>query len=247
MNQPVANPTAAVLIIGNEILSGRVNDENLPFIAKRLADTGIDLKEVRMVRDEEPAIIEAVRYLSKTYTYLFTTGGIGPTHDDITVGAIAAAVNQPIERNAEVVEKLKLAAGSRTTEATFKMADYPANARLVPNGATAAPGAIVNNIIVLAGIPRIMQAMFEAALPLLVQGTPTHTLSVDIWLSESQIAAGLTAIQQRFPTLDIGSYPYKIDGRHGTALVARGTDQPLVAAAFGAIQKLVDDLGGERR
>jgi molybdenum cofactor synthesis domain-containing protein len=243
----IINPTAAALVIGNEILSGRVVDENLAYIAKRLADSGIDLKEARMVRDEEPAIIEAARALSKIYNYVFTTGGIGPTHDDITMGAIAAAVGVPLERNTEIAERLKTAMGSRATAATFKMADYPATARLVPTDVTTAPGCIVGNIVILAGIPRIMRAMFEAALPLLTHGTPTHTMSVDVWLSESQIAAGLSSIQQRFPTLDIGSYPYKIDNRHGTALVARGTDQPAVAAAFGAIQKLVDDLGGERR
>jgi molybdenum cofactor synthesis domain-containing protein len=243
----MSNPTAAVLIIGNEILSGRVADENLAFIAKRLADTGIDLKEARTVRDEEPAIVEAVRHLSQTYTYLLTTGGIGPTHDDITMAAIATAVRLPLERNQAVVDKLKQAMGSRATEATFKMADYPQNARLVPTPETTAPGCMVNNIVILAGIPRIMQGMLEAALPLLSHGTPTHTLSVDVWLPESKIAQGLEAVQRRFPTLDIGSYPYRVEGRPGTALVARGTEQPQVAAAFGAIQKMIDDLGGERR
>lgn len=241
------NPTAALLIIGNEILSGRVADANLNHLARRLSDAGIDLVEARVVRDTQDSIVAALDALRNAYDYVFSSGGIGPTHDDITMPCVAAALGLPLERNADVAEKLKMALAGRATEATFRMADYPAGARLVPNTETVAPGCIAQNIVVCAGIPRIFQAMVDAALPLLRQGDPVHSRSVDVWLTESQIAAGLARIQQRFGEIEIGSYPYRVDGRSGTALVARGTDVRAVEGAYGAIQALVKELNGELR
>ncbi len=243
----MSNPTAARLISGNEILSGRVQDANLNYLARRLADCGIDLLEVRVVRDQKKRLVTALNDLRTGYDYLFTSGGIGPTHDDITMPCVAEALGVPLERNAEVSEKLKLLLAGRATDATFRMADFPQGARLVPNTETTAPGCIAQNIIVCAGIPRIFQAMVEAALPLLQRGEPIHTRSVDVWLSESQISKGLERIQQHYAGVDVGSYPYRIEGRNGTALVARGTDVGEVEAAYGAIQAMIDELDGERR
>ena len=239
------NPTAAVLVIGNEILSGRTTEANLSFIAKRLADIGIDLKEARVIRDDEAVIIENVTHLSKAYTYLFTTGGIGPTHDDITVASIAKAINQPIERNQEISEKLKQALGSRATPATFKMADFPQNARLVPNPESIAPGFIVNNIIVLAGIPRIMQAMFDSIKHTLNGGKPVVSVHVSTNLPEGTIAEGLTEIQSRYSDVDIGSYPLYRSGGFFTTLVMRGTEPARNEAAAAEVRALIKRLGGE--
>ncbi len=241
------NPTAAVLVIGNEVLSGRVADVNVAYIARRLADVGIDLHEVRMVRDDQPAIVAAVKALSSSHTYLFTTGGIGPTHDDITIASIAAAFGVAVVRNVEIEQKLKQYYGSRVTPAALRMADYPAGARIVPHGEEFAPSCMLENVAILAGQPRIMQLMFEATLPLLKQGQPLYTRQVDVWGAESQIAEKLGAIQGRFTTVDIGSYPYRVEGRPGTALVCRGENPSDVDASFAAVQGLVQEAGLEVR
>ncbi|PZP39227.1 MAG: competence/damage-inducible protein A [Pseudomonas fluorescens] len=241
------NPTAAVIIIGNEILSGRTVDANISHIARRLSDCGITMRECRIVRDEEAAIVTAVNELRKTYTYVFTTGGIGPTHDDITIPTIAKAFGVAVERNIQVESKLRENYGSTMAPASLRMADYPAGARIVWHGEQFAPGCMMENVIIMAGVPRIMQIMLEAVLPLLQQGEPSHTRQIDAWVSESHIAEGLEAIQNRFPDIDIGSYPYRIDGRPGTALVARGLNAMQVEEAFAAIVELLNELGAETR
>ncbi len=241
------NPTAAILIIGNEILSGRTADSNLNHIARRLADIGITLAECRVVRDREEEIIDAVNTLRAKYTYLFTTGGIGPTHDDITIPSLSKAFGVAVERNIQVEAKLREYYAARTNAANLRMADYPAGARVVWHGEQFAPGCIMENVIVLAGLPRVMHIMLEAALPMLQHGQPTHTRQVDVWAMESQIAESLEAIQNRYPNLDIGSYPYRIEGRAGTALVARGTNAAEVEAAFEAISSMLAEHGAEIR
>lgn len=246
--QPIPTvPTAAILIIGNEVLSGRTPDMNINIIARRLAEYGMSLREVRVVRDVETEIVEGVNALRRRHTYVFTTGGIGPTHDDITTPSIARAFGVAVERNLQVEQKLKDNYGSHVTPATLKMADFPAGARIVPHGEPFAPGYMMENVVVMAGVPRIMTIMLEAALPLLQQGAPIHTRQVDAWVYESAIAQPLEAIQRRYPTVDIGSYPYRMEGRVGTALVARGTDADQVDGAFTAIGDMLDDAGAERR
>ncbi|MBI1308942.1 MAG: competence/damage-inducible protein A [Proteobacteria bacterium] len=241
------NPSAAVLIIGNEVLSGRTADANLNHIARRLNDVGITLKEARVVKDVPESIVEAVNTLRKAYTYVFTTGGIGPTHDDITIPTIAKAFGVAVERNLQVEEKLKTNTGGNYTAATLRMADYPAGSRVIWHGEGFAPGCIMENVIIMAGQPHVMQVMLEAALPLLSQGTPMHTLQVDVWARESIIAEGLEAIQSRFADVEIGSYPYRHNGKAGTALVCRGESLPVVEKAFKEIKKLLEDLGAQTR
>lgn len=241
------NPTAAVIIIGNEILSGRTEDTNISHIARRLSDVGIALIECRVVRDREDEIIEAVNALRTKYSYVFTTGGIGPTHDDITIPSLAKAFGVAVERNIQVESKLREHYASRTNASNLRMADFPAGASVVWHGEQFAPGCIMENVIVLAGLPRVMHIMLEAALPMLQHGQPTHTRQVDVWAYESQIAEGLETVQNQFPNLDIGSYPYKIDGRVGTALVARGTNAAEVEAAFDAISDMLANVGAEVR
>lgn len=244
---PPLSPTAAILIIGNEVLSGRTADTNINTITRRLTECGIVTKEVRVVRDEEEAIIAAVNTLRQAYTYVFTTGGIGPTHDDITIPTIAKAFEVALERNLQVEQKLRSAYSQTLTPAALRMADYPAGARIIWHGEQFAPGCMMENVIIMAGLPRIMTIMLESALPMLQQGAPIHTRQVDAWVYESQIAAPLESIQKRYPAVDIGSYPYRIEGRVGTALVARGTDATAVDAAFSAITQMLSDQGAEQR
>lgn len=241
------NPTAAILVIGNEVLAGRTADANLNYIARRLGETGIDLEEARVVRDEKSAIAEALNALRKVYSYVFTTGGIGPTHDDITIASVAAAFGVAVERSLQVEEKIKSNYASTFTSATLRMADFPAGARIVWHGETFPPGCIMENVVILAGSPRYMQVMFEAALPLLQQGEPQHMRQVDAWILESHIAEKLEAIQARYPDLDIGSYPYRIEGRAGTALVCRGAVQKDVERAFREICEALEEMGAELR
>lgn len=243
----MATVTAAILIIGNEVLSGRVDDANIGYIARRLNDVGIKLRECRVVADTEDAIVAAVNALRKTHTYVFTTGGIGPTHDDITTGCIAKAFGVALERNERVAEGTRSRMGSRFVEAALKSSDYPAGARVIWHGQDFPPGFLMENVAVLAGIPKHMQVMFEAVLPLLEQGDPIFNQSVDVWIGESQIAAQLGRIQERYSDIDIGSYPYRIDNRSGTALVVRGTDSGKVTAAMTAICVMLDEVGAERR
>jgi molybdenum cofactor synthesis domain-containing protein len=243
----MSNPTAAVVIVGSEVLSGRTADANLNYIARRLADTGIRLGEARVVADDADAIVDAVNALRARHTYVFTTGGIGPTHDDITLASIARAFGVGLARNARVEEHLRQTYGNRATDATFRMADYPEGAEQVWHTESWAPGCRMENVFVLAGNPRGMQVMFEAALPLLKPGAPIHSRSIDVWAMESAIAADLAAIQDKYPHVEVGSYPYRIEGRPGTALVARGQDVAAVEGAFGAILRMVENLGVEKR
>jgi molybdenum cofactor synthesis domain-containing protein len=237
--------TACLLIIGNEILSGRTVDANLPYLAKRLNELGIRLKEVRVVSDSEPAIVKAVNETRAAYDYIFTTGGIGPTHDDITSGCVAKAFGVALERHPEAVARLErhYPPGS-LNEARLRMAEIPVGGTLIDNPVSTAPGFRIGNVHVMAGVPRIMQAMFEGIAHSLVGGEPALSRSVSCTLGEGTLAKGLGEIQARHPSFDIGSYPYYRVGGFGVSLVARGTDAAELDAIAEEIAQMIKDLGG---
>jgi molybdenum cofactor synthesis domain-containing protein len=240
--------TAAFLIIGNEILSGRTKDKNLGFLAEKLTETGIRLSEVRVVRDEEGEIVAAVRALSEAYTYVFTSGGIGPTHDDITCASIAAAFNKPVIRNPEAMRRMAVhyeTIGREFNEARKKMAETPEGATLIDNVVSVAPGFIIGNVHVMAGVPSVFQAMVLELLPILKHGTKMKSRSVSSNIGEGTVAAALGAIQDRFPDVEIGSYPYYRAGSFGTTLVARGTDETVLEDVADAIRQMIREFGGE--
>ncbi|WP_207476613.1 competence/damage-inducible protein A [Arenibaculum pallidiluteum] len=239
--------TACVLIIGNEILSGRTQDTNLAFLGRSLGELGIRVREARVVPDIAEEIVAAVNACRARYDYVFTTGGIGPTHDDITSECIARAFGVPLERNPEAVRRLDAHYGdpAKLNEARLRMAAIPSGATLVDNPISAAPGYQIDNVFVLAGVPSIMQAMFEQLAPRLKSGPPVLARTVSCRVPEGTIAEGLGALQQRYPALDIGSYPYFGVGGFGVSLVLRGTDEAELERATGELCALVRSLGGE--
>ena len=241
------NPvTAALVIIGNEILSGRTADANLPYIASKLNQIGIRLMEVRVVADREDDIVAAVNACRNACTYVFTTGGIGPTHDDITAQAIAKAFGLPLERNAEALARLtRQYAPGDVNNARLAMADMPHGASLIDNPVSGAPGFQIGNVFVLAGVPSIMQAMFDGLIGRLKGGLPVLSRTVSCYLAEGAIAEGLAALQRRFPGVEIGSYPFFRARRFGTSLVLRAEDGALLARAVEQLRALVTELGGE--
>ncbi len=237
-------PTACVLIIGNEILSGKTQDTNLQFLGFELAKLGIRLAEGRVVRDEPDAIVRHLNETRREFTYVFTTGGIGPTHDDITAECVAQAFGVPLELNPDAVARLKRR-GRPLNEARLKMARIPRGATLVENSVSNAPGFRIENVFVFAGIPSIARAMFASAVPMLVHATPILSASVDAYLREGDFAEALERIQQRYATVEIGSYPFNRDGRLGATLVARGTDRALLTRVVEEIAAAIAELGGE--
>jgi len=241
-----AQPTACVLVIGNEILSGKTQDTNLQFLGFELAKLGIRLAEGRVVRDEPAAIIHHVNECRRAFTYVFTTGGIGPTHDDITAECIALAFGVPLVLDDGAVERLKRG-GRPLNEPRLKMARIPRGAELVENPVSNAPGFRVENVFVLAGIPSIARAMFASAVPMLVKAPPILSASVDAFLREGDFAEALEKIQQTYATVEIGSYPFNRDGRFGATLVARGTERALLDRAIVEIVAAITALGGETK
>jgi molybdenum cofactor synthesis domain-containing protein len=241
----MSNPTAAILIIGNEILSGRTQDVNVNFMAKRLAALGIVLSEVRVVPDIPHRIIDAVNTLRAAYTEVFTTGGIGPTHDDITSECIAAAFGVPWEIHAETFAAMEAYIGKeKFNAARQRMATLPRGAEPIKNSVSLAPGFSIGNVHVMAGVPRIMQSMFEALEPSLPRGKPIQMQAVyGLGLMEGAIADGLTAIQNRFPQLDLGSYPFRLATGGGVAIVAKGTDTEAIAQATAEATSLIAAQG----
>ncbi len=240
------SPTAALLIIGNEILSGRTRDANLQTLGEALARQGIRLRETRIVEDRYDAIVHALNALRTSFDMVFTTGGIGPTHDDITTECVAAAFGRVVQENTEAALRLKAYyAGDGMNDARLKMARVVAGATLIDNPLSAAPGFAIENVYVLPGVPHILQAMLPALLTSLPTGPAIDSQAVTAWLRESEIAAELTAIQACFPTLDIGSYPFSRNGRFGTSLVVRGTDGSARAAAAAAITDMLRARGAE--
>lgn len=237
--------TAALVVIGNEILSGRTHDKNIPHIATELNKAGIQLREVRVVPDIEAEIVDAVNAVRARYDYVFTTGGIGPTHDDITTASIARAFGVPVVRSPEAEASLRAyIPAEKINAARLKMADVPEGATLVPNDVSAAPGFCIGNVYVMAGIPNIMQSMLAATIPHLKGGDSVGSLSVTTDLPEGTIADGLTAIQNRYAEVDIGSYPQYIDGKPSTTLVCRSMDPTKNATAMEQIHAMIRDLHG---
>lgn len=221
--------TAGFLVIGDEILSGRTADLNINFLAKNLTELGIILKEVRVVGDIENEIIEAVSILKNKYNYVFTSGGIGPTHDDITSLAIAKAFNQKLILNSQAQEILhKFYGKENVNEARLKMAMVPELASLLDNPVSSAPGFFIENVFVLAGVPKIFQAMFNCCKAKLKSGNKIFSKEIVINLTESIIAKDLTILQNEYPNISIGSYPFEL----GTSLVFRGIEPAIIDNAI---------------
>ncbi len=221
------NPTAAMLVIGDEILSGRTRDSNMHYLAQELTKQGIRLAEVRVVADETPAIVGAVNALRATYDHLFTSGGIGPTHDDITAPAIAEAFDVPITLRADAMALLQAhydRQGLPFNDARQRMARIPDGAALIDNPVSTAPGFTLGNVHVMAGVPSIFQAMVASVLPTLTGGAPLLSQSLRVMRGEGEIAADFGALAAEFPDLQMGSYPFNTNGVYGTNLVIRGTD-----------------------
>lgn len=217
---------AALIIIGNEILSGRTQDKNLSYLANWLNEIGIQLSEVRVIRDEEKVIIDTVNHLRSEYDYVFTTGGIGPTHDDITSLSIARAFGVELEVNDKALSILKeYYKDGELTEARMKMTMIPVGAELVDNPVSKAPGFKMDNVFVMAGIPSIMQGMLEGARRFLKGGDVVKSMSIDVFTPESNVAQELTDLQKKYNDVEIGSYPFSKDNRFGTTLVMRSSDE----------------------
>ena len=236
--------TAALIVIGEEILSGRTRDENISYIALYLTEIGIALREVRVVRDVEAEIVAAVNELRPRYSYVFTTGGLGPTHDDITTDAVAKAfgVEAPIDpRAAELMRNGY--SGQELTPARLRMARIPEGAELIDNPVSHAPGFMLGNVIVMAGIPRIMQVMLDAVAPRLKTGRPMASRSVRIAAPEGDVAPGLADIQAAHPEVQIGSYPFFDQGELGTYVVLRSVDAGVLDLALGALWVLIGKEG----
>jgi len=240
-----SSPTAAVLLIGNELLSGRTQDANLAYIAKRMVEKGIRLEEARVIPDIPEVIISAVNELRQRFTYVFTTGGIGPTHDDITADCVAEALGVELPVNPDAKAILLAYYAERDIEPNedrLRMARIPLGASLVDNPVSAAPGFHIQNVYVFAGVPRIMQAMLDSVLSELQQGEVLHSITVNCTLGEGTVATELRAIQARYPSADIGSYPGKMDGGFRLSLVARGSNESELLQIKAELEKMISDL-----
>jgi molybdenum cofactor synthesis domain-containing protein len=235
------NPTAAMLVIGDEILSGRTRDSNMHHLAGKLTEAGIDLREVRVVADDHPAIVAAVKALSAAYDSVFTSGGIGPTHDDITADCIAEAFGVTIDVRADA--RALLAAhyartGHELNEARLRMARIPEGATLIENPVSVAPGFKIGNVHVMAGVPSVFEAMVASVLPTLTGGAPLISQSLRILRGEGDIAGPLGQLAADYPGLSIGSYPFQKDGAFGANIVIRGQDGAEVEAAMARLVAL---------
>lgn len=229
------NPTAAILIIGDEILSGRTRDSNMHFLAGELTRAGIDLREARIVSDDRDAIVAAVNALRAAYAHVFTSGGIGPTHDDITADCIAAAFGLTIDVRADARAILQAhydRAGTELNTARLRMARIPDGATLIDNPVSAAPGFAIGNVHVMAGVPAVFQAMVASVLPTLTGGAPLLSQSYRINRGEGDIAGPLGELAAAYPDLMIGSYPFQKDGVYGANIVIRGHEGAQVDAAM---------------
>lgn len=239
--------TAALIIIGNEILSGRTQDKNLAHIAKTLNEVGVRLYEVRVVPDVEAEVVEAVNTLRKKHDYVFTTGGIGPTHDDITAECVAKAFGRKLIRHPEAYRRLDAHyrySGRELNEARLRMANTPEGADLIDNPISTAPGFRVENVFVMAGVPSIMQAMLDGVKGSLVGGARVLSRTILCNLGEGTVADGLGVLQKTYSDLEIGSYPQYARGEFRVSLVVRGTDPVRVEECAGLIVALIRRLGG---
>lgn len=235
----MTNPTAAILIIGDEILSGRTREGNAYFLAGELVKAGITLQEIRVISDDHATIVAAVQSLSAQVDHLFTSGGIGPTHDDITADAVGAAFGAKVDVRADAEALLAAHYASRGlefTQARSRMARIPEGAKLIENPVSVAPGFSIGNVHVMAGVPNVFAAMVASVLPRLTGGAPLLSESWRVMRPESEVAEPLRALAEAYPALAFGSYPFVQAGEYGTSLVVRGTDAALVAEGYHALQ-----------
>ncbi len=233
------NPTAAMLVIGDEILSGRTRDANMHYLAGQLTEIGIDLKEVRVVSDDRDAIVAAVKALSDGYADVFTSGGIGPTHDDITADCIAAAFGAHIDVRDDARALLQAhydRSGQELNEARLRMARIPDGADLIDNPVSTAPGFSLGNVHVMAGVPSVFKAMVASVLPRLTGGAPLLSRTLRLMKGEGDIAGPLGQFAQDFPDLSVGSYPFQKDGVYGSNVVVRGSDAAALDTAMAALE-----------
>ena len=227
-------PTASILVIGDELLSGRTQDANMHHLAKKLTEIGINLSEARFIRDDAAVIVSNIVELSTKFDYLFTSGGIGPTHDDITTDCVAEAFGRQVSVRSDAFNILKKyydGKGIELNEARLRMARIPEKADLIENLISGAPGYIIENVYVMAGVPKIFQSMLKKVLPNLKKGTPTLSLSIKLYKGEGDIALELEQIVKAFSKLTFGSYPFNENGIHGTNIVIRGKDKKLMIKA----------------
>ena len=238
-------PTAAVLLIGDEVLSGRTKDKNLGFIADYLTALGIDLREARCVADVEEDIVAAVNALRNRYTYVFTTGGIGPTHDDITADAIGKAFDVEVMHHPKAVETLTAyfkEIGREANEARMRMARTPVGATLIENAVSTAPGFRMENVFVMAGVPKVMNAMMDTIAPTLERGVPMQSRTIVLQGGEGDAAKPLGEIQNRYADVFVGSYPFEAAGGFATNLVVRSRNVESLEKAEADVKAMAEDL-----
>ena len=239
--------TAGIIIIGDEILSGRTKDTNINWIATELNNVGVRLIEARIISDDSETIIETVKTFTKKFTYVFSCGGIGPTHDDITTESVARAFNQKLVKDPEAMRRLKIhyeGTNIEFNEARQKMAIIPTNSILIDNPVSSAPGYKIENLFVFAGVPKIMQGMFSTILYDLVGGIKLKSKTVSSNVGEGLIAKDLEQIEKKFKTVKIGSYPYFKPGNFGTSIVLRSEYESLLNQASQAVLSAIIKLGG---
>ncbi|WP_289153062.1 molybdopterin-binding protein [uncultured Salipiger sp.] len=237
----MANPTASMIVIGDEILSGRTRDSNMHHLAKELTKVGIDLREVRMVSDDREAIVGAVTALAAETTHVFTSGGIGPTHDDITADCVAAAFGAHIDIREDAYALLAAhyeRQGAEFNAARQRMARIPDGAVLIENPVSIAPGFALENVYVMAGVPAVFEAMVASLLPTLTGGAPLLSQNLRIERGEGEIAGPLAALATEYSDLSIGSYPFQKNGIYGANIVIRGQDGARVDAAMSKLAEM---------
>lgn len=238
-----ANPTAAMLVIGDEILSGRTRDANMHHLAEQLTAHGIDLREVRVVSDDQAAIVAALNALRAGFDHVFTSGGIGPTHDDITADAVGAAFGVTVDVRADARALLQAHYDRQGTElnaARLRMARIPEGAELIENPVSVAPGFTLENVYVMAGVPSVFQAMVQSVLPTLTGGQPLLSRTLRMMRGEGDLAGPLAEVAIRFPDISFGSYPFQKDGVYGSNLVLRGPDADALDTALAALETALE-------
>ncbi len=241
------NPTAAMLVIGDGILSGRTRDANAHHLAGELSRVGVDLREIRVVPDDHAVIVDALDALRERYTYVFTSGGIGPTHDDITADAVAAAFGVGIEVRDDaraLLEEAMARRGVTVTAEQLRMARVPDGATLIANSRSGAPGFTIGNVHVMAGVPSIFIAMLDALLPTLATGTPLRSREVRFEVGESRVSAQLRELAERLPDVSIGSYPFSDGDIRGTNVVVRATAEEQLAEAVARLEEIRARVSG---
>ncbi len=242
----MTHPTAAIIVIGNEILSGRTQDLNVHYISQHLTTLGIVVKEVRIIPDDEQVIIDTVRILSSQYTSVFTTGGIGATHDDITAASIAKAFHRELIVHEEAMAMLVAYYGDLLNEARKRMALIPEGSELIANPVSAAPGFKIGNVFCMAGIPSVMQRMFDGVMPQLQSGAKIYSKSIRCSILENNLADALGEIQKHFMDVEIGSYPrYQVTGDYTLSIVLRSTNAEQVQNATQKVVELIRLHGEE--